>query len=245
MFTLPSQKTENRGFTIVEMVVVISIFGVLAGLVLFRYGAYQASIELENTAQDIALEVQKAQNDAVAGRFPSLVNAGQTAPDADWRPSYGIYVDPNGNNGHQKQFIFFFDRQSLQPSNPNYMAPGINGRAGLDDPTAFTSCGVTTSECLRVITITNDVSIVKTCDGDMQTCTNLPSTYGLGNTSVVFTRPFPDRLALYNAVGQGNYSDSSHQINGDLRIRVKSDATGKMRDIVITPLGQIRVETVQ
>lgn len=239
------EKIGDRGFTIVEMVVVITIFGIIAGLVLFRYRNYQAIIDLENTAQDIALEIQKAQNDAIGGRYPSLVNGGQTPPPVGWRPSYGVYFDPDPSHGHQKEFIFFFDRESLQPNDPNYKLPGIDGRAGLDDGSAFTACGATTSECLRKITITNDVSIVKTCDGDMPTCNALPTSYGLGNTSLVFTRPFPERIALKNALGIGSYTGSTFQISGDARIRVKSETTGNMKDIVITPLGQIRVETVQ
>ena len=65
----------------------ITIFGILAGLVLFRYRDYQAAIDLENTAQDIALEIQKAENDAIAGLYPPLnTQYNQVAPPAGWRP---------------------------------------------------------------------------------------------------------------------------------------------------------------
>jgi hypothetical protein len=159
-----------------------------------------------------------------------------------------VYVDPDPSHGHQKEFVFFFDRESVQPSDANYLLPGENGRANLSDSAnVFTSCGVgdPNSECLRVVAITGDVSIVKTCVGTMLDCTNLPSTYGLGNTSLVFTRPFSEAVALRNALGIGDYTGSSFQVNGDVRIRLMSDTTGRMRDIVVTPLGQIHIEAVE
>lgn len=235
MISKPQYKQQNnKGFTIVEMVVVISIFGILAGLVLFRYKNFQANIDLENTAQDIALQIQQAENYAVGGRYPSL-GSGQSAPVTGWRPSYGMYF--SSLPADQKRFIFFFDSESLQPTNPSYSAVGTNGRGYFTDPSPFSLCSVSNSECLNIVSISNDISIEKICEGGVasSSCNGT----GFANISIVFTRPFPDRTAI---VLQGQTPVISPM---DVRIRVKSSVTENKRDIVITPLGQIHIETVQ
>ncbi len=232
---IQQKREKNRGFTIVEMVVVISIFGILAGLVLARYKNFQASIDLENTAQDIALQIQQAENYAVSGRYPSL-GSGQTAPVSGWRPSYGVYF--NTLPANQKRFSFFFDAQSLQPTDPLYSAIGVNGRGYLSDATPFALCSIADSECINTVTITNDAYIEKICEGPM-TSTSCTIGTGYPNISIVFTRPFPDRIAIA-LLGQTPVNSPV-----DVRIRVKSSITGNARDIVISPLGQIHLETVQ
>ncbi len=231
---IKQQKQVNRGFTIVEMVVVISIFGILAGLVLARYKNFQANIDLENTAQDIALQIQQAENYAVAGRYPTL-GTGQAAPVSNWRPSYGMYFSTLPAD--QKRFIFFFDTESLQPSDPSYNAVGVNGRGHLSDVSPFSLCSGSGTECLNIVTISNDVFIEKICEG-LWNSTSCNGT-GIPNVSIVFTRPFPDRIAVSLQGGTPTVRSI------DLRIRAKSFITGNKRDIVVTPLGQIRLETVQ
>lgn len=236
---LQQKKKTSRGFTIVEMVVVISIFGVLASLVLFRYKSFQSAINLENTTQDIALQVQQAQNYAVAGRYPSLAQ-GQGAPLANWRPSYGVYFDTS-TAANTKKLAFFFDKQSQQPGDANFaLEGGPEGRGYFNDNPPFsTLCGAAQSECLNLITITDDTSIEKICQGLMSECTNNSQGNPLGtNISLVFTRPFPERIAYVLQSG------TPIRVTNNIRIRVKSDTTGKSRDIVITPLGQIHIETV-
>lgn len=226
-------ENKNRGFTIIEMIVVISIFAIMAGLVLFRYREYQANINLENTTQDIALQIQKAETDAISGRYPALAN-GQSVP-VNWKPSFGVYFD----SATPKEFKYFFDYQSylsdtpvaLGAFSPDGALPGVRG---VMDGGGLT-CGNTSTECTNVITITNDAQIQMICRGALATCAQ--NSYP--NVSLVFTRPFPDRSAIGVAGGV------SVLTNQDMRIRVGSEASTRVRDIVITPLGQIRIEKVQ
>ncbi len=231
-----SKSETNRGFTIVELIVVITIFGILAGLILFRYKDYQAAINLENTAQDIALQIQKAENDAIGGVFPHLGN-GQMAPTSGWRPSYGVYFDPSTQT-NQKRFLVFFDWESVQQNDPAYKARGVDGRGYISDNAPFSFCLSATSECINIILITNDVRIEKTCEGTKIDCDNDPND-GIGPLSLVFTRPFPERIAVKDA------PNAPAVLTADARIRLISDVTGQRRDIVISPLGQIHIETVQ
>jgi prepilin-type N-terminal cleavage/methylation domain-containing protein len=233
-------KLDSRGFTIVEMIVVISIFAILAGMVLFRYNDYIAEINLENTAQDIALEIQQAENNAIDGQYPTLAT-GQTPVPADWRPSYGVYFEVGG---HPKQLEYYFDRESVQPGDPDYLELGAYGRGYLSDPAPFTACGVGSSECESIFTITDDVSIEYLCEGEMNQCG--PGLAVGNNLALTFTRPFADLFAIQGAFGTSNDDVGTNNIlkSGDIRIRIKSSTTGKERDIVVSQLGQIHVETV-
>jgi prepilin-type N-terminal cleavage/methylation domain-containing protein len=231
--TLIQKLSSNKqgGFTIIEMVVVIAIFGIMAGLVLFKYKDFNSAINLENTSQDIALQIQKAENDALAGRYPVTTHL----PPAAWRTSYGVYFD----TATPKQFVSFFDAASLQPSDPSYNAVTVNNRGYISGPMPITapgSCGNTSPECLNIFSITDDSSIQKICTGlTMVGCTGAVSPPG--NISLVFTRPFSDLIAV-------SVSPVPKAMLGDIRIRLKSDTTGKRRDIVVTQLGQIRIESV-
>ena len=227
----------NRGFTIIEMIVVISIFAIMAGLVLFRYRDYESELNLEATAQDIALAIQQAQNYAVSGRYPTLTLLQQQTPNlipTDWRPSYGVYFDA----AYPKQFAFFFDALSVQPGDTGYLSLGTAGRGYLTDPSPFGigSCASAGMECINTTTITNDVSISMICTGDASNC--IPANAST-NMSIVFTRPFPNASTVVAMPG-----GTGNVINNDVRIRLTSDNTGKIRDVVITPLGQIRVEAI-
>ena len=235
MYFITPQDRENkqRGFTIIEMIVVISIFAIMAGLVLFKYKDYNAAINLENTTQDIALQIQKAQNDALSGKYPVTLHA----PPADWRTSYGMYFD----TATPKQFVSFFDSASLQPSNPGFNAVGVNNRGYISGPmpiTAPSSCGNTSPECLNVFSITDDTSIDKICTNvNMVGCTSAINTPS--NISLVFTRPFSDLVAV--SVISSNPTPITV---GDIRIRIRSSVTSKARDIVVSQLGQIHIENV-
>src|SRR3989344_4278539 len=78
----PAKPWRSRGFTFIEMVMVITIFTIISGVALFNFGDYSDSISLQNLAHQISLEIVQAQRDAISGR-----NAPQFDPD---RPSYGV-----------------------------------------------------------------------------------------------------------------------------------------------------------
>lgn len=228
-----------RGFTIIELIVVMSIFAMMAGLVLFRYKDFGEGVNLENTTQEIALQIQKAENDAVAGRYPALINANgiqQTPPLPTWRPSYGVYFTKNS----PKQFVSFFDWNDGTSTDLAAYGSGV-GRGYFDQSDTINpisvsvpSCGTTSigsAECLDIMTIATNESIYDLCQG---------TTCGLSNLSVVFTRPFPDRIAVYNS----KFGASNSVASGDVRVRVQGEGTSGCRDIYVTPLGQIYIKTV-
>lgn len=93
----------NRGFTIVELVVSIAIFAFMTALVTVKYGAFNNSTLLTDTAYDIALAVHTAQNYGL-----SVKNAS-----AGFSAAYGInlstsasYTCGSSASGLKKMVIF-------------------------------------------------------------------------------------------------------------------------------------------
>ncbi len=235
----------TAGFTIVELIVVMSIFAILAGTVIFRYKDFGASIDLQNTTQEIALKIQQAQNDAIAGKYPALITSGgstQSSPSTGWRPSYGVYF--NNSAQYEKKLVYFFDRNDYSSGAPLFGDSQNPYRGALDTSSGGTdgtldgspSCGSGNSECLDLITIGTGERIADLCTyNNSNVCTSV------SNLSIVFTRPFPDRVALASVNVQGN----STPVPGDVGIRiVSSTASIGGREIVVTPLGQIYIRTL-
>lgn len=170
MHKLRKSSTE-LGFTVIEMIVVISIFSILAGAVLFNYKDFNNTTDFSSAAQDIALVVRKAQTESIAGKYPTI-GPTQNPVDASWKPSYGVYFENNN------KMIYFFDRNN----DGKYTS---FGEACLDKNT----------ECLEEITLGKNRTFPKLCtyvdtSGAGQDCT-------LRSVSVVFKRPFPDAVVRH------------------------------------------------
>lgn len=95
----------NKGMTFLEMVVILSIFGTISGIVLFDYREFGSNVEMQNITNDIALRVVEAQRSAISGRL-----GGETSS-IDYRPTYGVRFEygapyPDG------RFIYYIDRIS-------------------------------------------------------------------------------------------------------------------------------------
>jgi len=87
----------QKGMTYVELIVVMSIFSIMAAISAFNYRGFEAKIDIKNLATDIALQIVGAQKDAMAGKLAefSFIT----------KPSYGIYFDLSD----PKEFIYFAD----------------------------------------------------------------------------------------------------------------------------------------
>lgn len=79
-----ARAAKKQGFSSIELVVVLAIFGVLSGVVLFRFSDFNANVSLNNLAHDVALYAKKAQTDATSGRRVAAAVPGAAAP------SYGV-----------------------------------------------------------------------------------------------------------------------------------------------------------
>ena len=100
-----------RGMTFLELIVVMGIFAAIAATVLFNHRDFSTNVSLQNLAQEVALQLKRAQTDAVSGRTPNLSDAQQqninNLISLDWTPSYGIAFN---KTLHPGEFFYYFNR---------------------------------------------------------------------------------------------------------------------------------------
>ena len=171
------RKQKQKGFTLVELLVTISIFVILTGIVLFNQTKFNSTILLTNLAYDTALTIRQAQTYGInIKEFNSTgaVDGGQFLP-------YGVHFERG-----QKSFILFTDLDEN----------GIfNG--------ATTTCQKTEG-CVTRYNIKRGNYIQDICK-EALTIGQVECTEGnsLTNVNTVFIRPKPDAVIKSSIVGGG------------------------------------------
>jgi type II secretory pathway pseudopilin PulG len=101
----------NTGMSYVELIVVLSIFSIVTGTVIFNYQSFQAKVDLKSLVNDVALKFVEAQKNSAGGKIPvgKIILQSPPLPVA-WKPSYGLFfhiedVDHVG----PKAFYYFTD----------------------------------------------------------------------------------------------------------------------------------------
>lgn len=94
------QKKSFNGFTLVEFIVIMAIFAVMVGVVLFNFTGFRSKITLDNLTQDISISIRQIQSSAGAALADPLT------PTAEY--ARGIYFPMDGAN-YAKYFVLFED----------------------------------------------------------------------------------------------------------------------------------------
>ena len=166
-----SQKSKvNQGFTFVELIVVIAIFSIMAGIVIFNARDFGDSIALQNLAQDIALQLKKAQNDGSSGRF----NIGFTGYPMS-KISYGLQF----NTTEYTQFSYFADLDNDGTLRSNNF------------------CGTGGYECIKIFSIPNGDKISNLCVNQGSSCglSSVDITFTRPNlNATIVTNPISSRI---------------------------------------------------
>lgn len=220
----------TTGFTIVEMLMVLAIFIVISGIVIFNFSDFKSNVSLENLAQDIALSVRKAQSYASSTKGNLLSGT----PDVIF-PGYGIHFSTESSitaqkfQGSNKSFIIFADI----PPNPK---PGFYDYK-YDNGTKFCGTSNLTSgnECLEEMKINSTDYISEICDDTNPT----PSCF-TGTLDITFKRPDPDATFCFipSTLPPGS-SCSGTSTSAHITI---TSASGKTQKIKVWNTGQISIE---
>ena len=166
----------NAGMTYVELIVVLSIFGIMSSMSMFNYRDFQVKVDIRNLASDIAMQIVQAQKDAMAGKLS--INGS-----FDFKPAYGVHFTKyNQSQTDPSEFTYFadFDNSDIYDgSSVNCPGPG--------------------NECINVIQITKR-NYIKSLNvigsGDACSGTNLNA------IDIVFQRPNSDaRISADNCSG--------------------------------------------
>ena len=96
----------KKGFTLVELLVVVSIIGVISTVIVFNHKKFNDNLEITNLSHDVALYIRQAQVYGVSVK--ELKDISLTEEERFDTP-YGIHFDIKlaVNN---KSFIFFADK---------------------------------------------------------------------------------------------------------------------------------------
>lgn len=101
---------QHKAFSLVEFVVIISIFSIMAGVVIFNFNGFRNSVALDNLTHDIALSIRQAQVQGSSGdiRQGIVFRYDISNPPATYQPTFTVFSDDNNNNA-------FDDGNSITP----------------------------------------------------------------------------------------------------------------------------------
>jgi prepilin-type N-terminal cleavage/methylation domain-containing protein len=217
----PRCLTPQKGFTLVEMLAVLAIFGILTAVIVFNYGSFNSNIILSNTAYEIALEIREAQVYSIGVRSP----AGEGA---DFSNRYGVYFYASSGE-KTKNFLFFRDanRDGFCNKDESYCAPSdITGDS---------------NEAENLISIERGIFIESIClqrsggqflSGENMQCAG----ESVEDVFITFERPNPD------AIIKSTYNAGRTYTNAAIFV---ASGSGTKRAILINQSGQISVKYVE
>lgn len=214
-----SRLFSQQGVTLIELIVVISIFSVVSSVLLFNYSSFSTNVSIRNLSQDIALTIRKSQTSATS--VQGITGSGSIRS----YPAYGMVfsLEPNSTSflPNSKRFISFADviPGSSQVPNKKYDSDGTCGSVHEG------------GECLEAISISSADSLVS-----MET--DITGVITSGTVAITFRRPSPDAIICYIPSGQ---SDCISQVPSYIKLTLQS-AKGLQRSVSVWNTGQINVQ---
>lgn len=215
---MPNKYFRNRyniGMTLVELMVVISIFTLVTFATIFNYNTYRSSSSIQNLSDDIALAIRKAQSYAI----------GVYKTSSGFNYGYGISFSTQNNPSSllmssNKTFVLFTD---------------VSDNKKYNYSSTSSICGEisSTNECTEIFNITTADEISEIYANDSL----------IGDSKMVdvyFKRPNPD--AVFCVRNIGGSSCESNISNIKIVISSQEDnEENKSKSIKIWNTGQISV----
>jgi prepilin-type N-terminal cleavage/methylation domain-containing protein len=228
-----TKKKLNRGFTLVELLVTITMFVIITGVVLVNSNKFDSTVLLHNFAYDVALTVKQAQSYGVNVRESSVIGVSNSSL---FNYGYGVYfnTDPTlGAGGSKTNYIFYNDTTNQI----NYDNNTIGGPDRMFNG-SLTSCTVDDLECLQKYSMQKGTHVERMCAGglDQGSC-DINDNHSINILSILFYRPNLAALIYYKA----DNSSSGLSTSTYARI-VLASADGATSTVVVTSVGQIFVK---
>jgi prepilin-type N-terminal cleavage/methylation domain-containing protein len=232
-------KNTEKGFTLVELLVTLSIFLVISAMTLANYPQFNSRTSLTGLAQEISISVREAQVYGV-----SVKSATSSTVAGSSYPAYGIFFGKDAiatTYAGSKAYSLFFDK------------PGVaTGKFGLSIGDEFATDN---SEMLDTTIIGNGNKITQIrgygCELGVADGTQLDAVF------IVFRRPNPDaKIKVLPSSGTNVWSsgsvggfpattNSSYKSCGQVNITIVSRDAQFKKDVVVYSTGQITVaETI-
>lgn len=211
-----ARASAKRGFTLIEMLMVLAIMVILTTVVMTSQSGFNQSILLTNSAYDLAIALRQAESYGISSK--SFLYGGA----ANTNVGYGIYVSnmPTGS------YTFFADRYGGVVS----AAPDAKPGDGLYESAQ--------GETVAQYTFTRGVNIARFCGTVTASHTVSCSTdSGISNAAVhiVFTRPNTD------AVLTAQFNGSTYPLSSATLYLVSPQ--GGSRCVTVSNVGEISVSS--
>lgn len=154
----------QKGFTLIEMVAVLGIFGIVTSVVMFNHSKFQSDTVLTNMAYEIALSIREAQVYGVSARE---AKQSMQSTSENFSKAYGVYI-PKANSS---QYLLFADLDN----NLKYSG---------------TDCGISqaSDSCVMPYTLQRNIIIESMYVKNNQSCILAD------NMSILFKRPNPEPI---------------------------------------------------
>lgn len=101
--SLSASRLSTAGFTLIEFVVIISIFAIIATIVLFNFSGFSSNISLSNLSHDVALVLREAQVSAGSSVTGGSIDLFNDSPNAR-----GVFFEED-NGSYSSDMIIFED----------------------------------------------------------------------------------------------------------------------------------------
>ncbi|MDE2031131.1 MAG: prepilin-type N-terminal cleavage/methylation domain-containing protein [Patescibacteria group bacterium] len=208
---------KQKGMTLIELMVVIAIFMIVSGIIMFDYNGFRSNVSIQNLADDIALSIRSVQNYAIGV---------QSSQSSQFSKGYGIHFSTAATAiyplaGYNKSFIVYNDL-----NNNNYY----------DYSTSASVCNTTTlangNECINMINITSNDYISQICSGTGSNSCNHTS------VNINFLRPNPDATICLDSPNPCTISNGVSNVD----IIIKNAQSNATKTISVSNVGQISVK---
>ncbi len=188
----------RRGFTLIEMIIVIAIIGIITVVVITSQSAFNKSLVLSNAAYDVALALRSAESYGLGSRVSTTLVS---------NTGYGLSFTAGGA---AKTFTLFADSTPATPSAVN--CHGIPPTGSLSPDAKVGNCiyngGVAGDSVLTTYTLNNGITVSKICANNAGTWTCTPT---LTRLTIVFVRPDPTPFMSIVVGGAPTYSSAITQ----------------------------------
>lgn len=127
MNTTASVRPRNRGFTLVELMMVLTVLGVMMAFAVPNFKEYRRNAALTDTANTFVSSVYRTRTEAMKDGVPVILkpcNDGCTSTGTDWQKGWVIFADRDGNDAYSEGDEIISVQQGDEI--PDYIAISVN-----------------------------------------------------------------------------------------------------------------------